>query len=248
MLNIPIAHDAIWTITPITLGRRTAKWSWFNYLESCPESLEIVYRTWLLRHEDYAVLIDTGPPVDEARRRGITDMAPVDQKVRENGVDPDEIQHVVLTHLHWDHASSADKFPRARFYAQQAEIDFFTGEAWDHDATSRFFSHREMLNDLIARRKIIALEGDHKFAPGITLLNVGGHTPGSQMVAVNTPDGLAVLTGDAIPMNRNYVDAIPTGILVNLADILSARKRIKNLMPQSIYTGHDPVARYILQA
>ena len=39
-------------------------------------------------------------------------------------------------------------------------------------------------------------------------MRVGGHTPGSQMVVADTAAGKAILTGDAIPTNRNFVEDI----------------------------------------
>lgn len=238
--NMAVA-EAGWTITPVTLGRRMARSSWFNYLEGGSEPLEIAYRVWLLRNVDTVILVDTGPPVGEAGMRGITEIAPVDQQLLALSIDPLTIEHIVLTHLHWDHASSADLFPNARFYAQRSEIDFFTGDAWENNATARFFSHRSMLQGLIENGQIVPLDGDALLCPGVRLIRVGGHTPGSQILAVQTPDGLAVLSGDAIPMNRNYTEAIPTGILVDLLEVINARKRIRGMQPTRLYTGHDPV-------
>ncbi len=240
-----VIHEAGWTVTPVTLGRRWARSSWFNYLEGGAEPLEIAYRVWLLRNADTVILVDTGPPVGEAQARGITEIEPVDQCLRALSIDPFSIEHIVLTHLHWDHASSADLFPNARFYAQRSELDFFTGDAWENQATARFFSHRTMLENLIANNQIVPLDGDADLCPGVQLLKVGGHTPGSQVIVVQTVEGTCVLTGDAIPMNRNYTEAIPTGILVDLMEVIQARKRVRALRPYCLFTGHDPVERLI---
>jgi len=237
----PAVLGTNWTVTPVTLGKRMARSSWFNYLEGGSEPLEIVYRVWLLRNADALILVDTGPPVGEAAARGITDIEPVDARLRALSIDPLSIEHIVLTHLHWDHASSADLFPNARFYAQRSELEFFTGDAWENSATSRFFSHRAMLETLIAKGQVQPLDGDAWLCPGIQLIKVGGHTPGSQILVVQTLAGTAVLAGDAIPMNRNYTEAIPTGILVDLIEVINARKRIRAMQPHSLYTGHDPV-------
>lgn len=221
-----------------------AKSSWFNYLED-GAGVEIVYRVWLLQQGEDLVLVDTGPPLDEAERRGFEGMINVDAALRAAGVEPAQIRHVVLTHLHWDHASSADLFPNATFYAQPGEVAFFTGDAWDNPATARFYSHREMLTKLIDAGRFPCIPTEIELFPGIRLLRVGGHTPGSQIVIVDTSEGRAVLTGDAIPMNRNYTDAIPTGLFVDLVEVMNARTAIRRLLPRMLYTGHDPVERLL---
>lgn len=244
--NTIVPLDKNWTVTPITLGRRIAKSFWFNYLEGDAEPLEIAYRVWLLRNGDNLILVDTGPPIEEAITRGITEIKPIDQSLRALSIDPQKIRHIVLTHLHWDHASSADLFPNANFYTQQEEIDFFTGDAWENHATARFFSHRKMLQGLIDNGKVIPINGDICLCSGVRLIRVGGHTPGSQILAVQTAKGTAILAGDAIPLNKNYTEAIPTGILVDLMEVISTRKRIRAMKPHCLFTGHDPVDCLIL--
>lgn len=228
-----------WHIEPIELARRMAHRSWFYYLSEESGAQEIAYRAWLLRRGDDCVLVDTGPPVDEARRRGLTEPLRLEDALRRLGVELVQIRDVVLTHLHWDHAASADLFPHARFHVQRSEIDFFHGQAHDHPATARFFSHRQMLSDLLHSGRVDPVDGERQLREGVRLLHVGGHTPGSQIVAVRAQDGLAVIAGDAIPLNRNYTDLVPNGILVNVVDAVAALKTVRALRPVEIYTGHD---------
>ncbi|WP_377780392.1 N-acyl homoserine lactonase family protein [Comamonas odontotermitis] len=228
-----------WRIEVMELARRTAHRSWFYYLSEEQGPLEIAYRAWLLRRGTDCVLVDTGPPVEEAARRGLRDVVRLEAALCALGVDPAEISDVVLTHLHWDHAASADVFPHARFYVQRREIEFFRGLAYDHPATARFFSHRQMLSELLDSGRVESIEGEYALRNGLRLLQVGGHTPGSQLVAVQTGEGLAVITGDAVPLNRNYTDLIPNGILVNVVDAVAALKTVRALHPVAIYTGHD---------
>lgn len=93
-----------WTVTPLLLGHRQAHVSWFGYLESDSGTLEIAYRSWLLRNGDAVVVVDTGPPPDESRVRGLVDVVSVVERLAERGVLADEVGCVVLTHLHWGHA------------------------------------------------------------------------------------------------------------------------------------------------
>lgn len=232
--------DAVeWHIEPLELARRMAHRSWFYYLSEESGAQEIAYRAWLLRRGDECVLVDTGPPVDEARRRGLSEPTRLDDALRRVGVQPEQVRDVVLTHLHWDHAASADLFPDARFHVQQSEIAFFRGQAHDHPATARFFSHRQMLSDLLDSGRVDPVDGERQLREGVRLVHVGGHTPGSQIVCVSTREGLAVIAGDAIPLNRNYTDLIPNGILVNVVDAIAALKTVRALRPVEIYSGHD---------
>lgn len=228
-----------WTVTPLLLGHRQAHASWFGYLEPGSVTLRIAYRSWLLRNGDAVIVVDTGPPLDEARVRGLAGVVSVAHRLAEHGVAAADVPCVVLTHLHWDHAAAADCFPGARFYAQRAEIEFFASRAWEHPSTARFFSHRDLLQGLIDARRIVAVDGDRELCSGVSLLRVGGHTPGSQMVVVDTEEGRAVLTGDAVPTHRNYVDDLPSGILVDLLELIQARQTVKALAPRFLYTGHD---------
>lgn len=229
-----------WVITPVNLARRMAHASWFNYLDTDSGQLEIVYRVWLLRCGRQLLLVDTGPDPDEGARRGLIDIKPLTQGLHEAGVDAAEITQVLLTHLHWDHASSLEQLPNATFWVQTEEVAFFEGPAWDDRSTARFFSHRNALTQARSQDRLRTVGHDTPSWPGIELIRVGGHTPGSQMIKVSTAEGLAVLTGDVIPLNANYTNDWPTGILVNLLEVLQAKRLLREWRPQHLYTGHDP--------
>lgn len=236
-MNTASAH---WRIEPLDLARRTAHRAWFFYLSEDSGPMEISYRAWLLRRGDDCILVDTGPPLDEAEKRGLRDTVRVDVALRQAGVDVSQVRDVVLSHLHWDHAASADLFGHARFHVQRSEIKFFRGEAHEHPSTSRFFSHRQMLTELLDSGRVDIVDGMRELRDGVTLQHVGGHTPGSQIVRVQRADGLAVIAADAIPLNRNFTDFVPNGILVNVVDAVAALKVVRELKPVEIYTGHDP--------
>lgn len=230
-----------WSITPIELARRMAHVSWFNYLSTDSGLREIHYRVWLLRCELELVLVDTGPDPQEGQRRGLVDIKPLSQGLREVGVEPRDIRDVLLTHLHWDHASSLEQLPRATFWAQPQELEFFRVDAWKDSSTARFFSHRDTLEEAHRDGRLRPLDERSPRWNGLELVRVGGHTPGSQLLKVNTTEGLAVLSGDVIPMNDNYTNNMPTGILVDLLEVLQAKRLVRSWHPKRLYTGHDPL-------
>lgn len=228
-----------WEIFNLELAQRDANRAWFYYLSDETSILEIAYRAWLIKQGQHLVLVDTGPPLQEGVRRGLKNIIPIDKALENIGVKTDQIYKVILTHLHWDHAASADLFPHALFYIQESEIEFFRNNAHEHHVTSRFFSHHQMLTELINSENIVPIVDNYQLYPGLSMIKIGGHTPGSQIVKVNTHNGLAVIAGDVIPLNRNFADFVPNGIFVNILDSIAGLKIVRDLNPSIIYTGHD---------
>lgn len=231
-------------VQAIEIGRRMAEASAFLYLTDAGKPLEIAYRVWVLRNGSRTILVDTGPPVQEGRQRGLTSVTDITETLAGAGVHAQEIDTVLLTHLHWDHAANAYAFPRARFYAQRAEVDFFNSAIRRHPTFNRFYSAGTDMSTLFAQQRIVSLDGDTEFCPGVRVIKVGGHTPGSQMVCVDTEEGLAVITGDAIPLRRNYEESIPSGILSDVREAVRALERTADLKPAVIYPGHDTTASF----
>ncbi|MBS0320781.1 MAG: N-acyl homoserine lactonase family protein [Proteobacteria bacterium] len=211
----------------------------FLYLTDIGVELEIAYRLWVILGGPEPVVVDTGPPLDEAHRRGITDVRDIDSGLLQLGIRATDVRTVVLTHLHWDHAANASRFPNATFLAQRLEIDFFADHLREHPSMNRFFSHQAMLAELIATGRVRAVHGDQQLFAGVRTIKVGGHTPGSQMLVVDGSEGTLVITGDAIPLHRNYTDSIPSGIVVNTLEAIAALHRVRTLDAARLFTGHD---------
>ena len=54
------------------------------------------------------------------------------------GVDPADVEHVVMSHLHLDHAGGLQFFPNANIYAQQSEIRFaYWPSCYQHELYDR---------------------------------------------------------------------------------------------------------------
>ena len=79
--------------------------------------------------------------------------------------------------------------------------------------------------------------------PGIRVVHLPGHTPGSQAVVVETSEGPLVIAGDAVPLYENWegdeiLEHIPSGIYSKLEDYYHSVKRLKSLEAR-ILPGHD---------
>lgn len=119
----------------------------------------------------------------------------------EAGIAPADVEAVVLTHLHEDHtgwtldAGGRPFFPEARYLVQSAEVAALdrADPVWDWTVAP-----------LRAAGQLHEVAGEHRLAPGITLLPTPGHTPGHQSVLVegaSAPGGRhrdVLVTGDVL--------------------------------------------------
>lgn len=128
--------------------------------------------------------------------------------LRAQGLEPDDISHVVLTHLHFDHADNLDLFPNACVVVQRAELM----AAIDPVPSQRIYYWQASVDNLLARKRpsqLMLVEGDHDLFPGIRLLSVPSHTEGMQVVVVETEKGRAALVSDLGDHYRYWFPADP---------------------------------------
>lgn len=223
----------------LEMGRRSADSSHFLHLTDPGAPVEIAYRFWLLRNAAGVILVDTGPSLVESVARGFPAMADPLDLLGKAGVVPADVDVVVLSHLHWDHVANLALFPRARVVVQEREVAFYLGDDRRFAQIERHFSPVD-LRARLSGDGVQIVHGDIQLVPGLRLILVGGHTPGLQMVRVETPRGSALIASDAMPLGRNLESMIAPGILTSLPDALRALERARSERTDWVLPGHDP--------
>ena len=161
------------------------------------------YIGFLLQSEGRNILVDTGINdgfIVDGKAWGALPAeggaALVQDALAKENLTPKDIDTVILTHLHNDHAGNCHLFPHARFIFQKDEW-------WNmlHPIPQQLARGDYDLNviDFFKQPGInkIMLDGDMPLENGVTAYKVpGGHSLGSQAVAVNTAKGTVVLLGD----------------------------------------------------
>jgi glyoxylase-like metal-dependent hydrolase (beta-lactamase superfamily II) len=205
----------------------------------------VAYIFWLLEGPQGAVAVDTGYHPDYVAPEWAQgkDFIEPPALLAQLGVKADEIKTVIVTHFHQDHFTGLDYFPNAKFVMQRAELEFWTGPLMHHDIFAKQIRPkvRPALERLQQQGRIELIEGDVELYPGLELLKAGGHTPGSQMVALYTAAGKAVLCGDIAYTLKNIRDHVPVGWYHNLADTVVALERALSTAarPDLAFPNHD---------
>jgi glyoxylase-like metal-dependent hydrolase (beta-lactamase superfamily II) len=205
------------------------------------------FNLWILRNAHRTVLVDTGfgkRAADERRRP--LDFDPVDALSR-LGIDPDAIEDIILTHLHFDHARNIERFGKARFHVQDSEVGFATGRCMC-EPHLRFPFDVEDVVTLVRHTfasRVVFHDGDATPLPGISLHAVPGHTSGIQAVRVMTNRGPIVLASDASHFYANYLRRGPFSVTVDAIATLRSYDRLRQLAGsvERIIPGHDPRVR-----
>ncbi|WP_049746143.1 N-acyl homoserine lactonase family protein [Mycolicibacterium goodii] len=228
---------AKWVIDAAKLGELRDVPAGKVYLEDRSErvvSLPLVM--FVLRLGDRTVVVDTGGPSDEEQIRQrvpfgyvVEETERLDKVLERLDVSADEVDLVVNTHLHWDHCSNNDAFRNAEILVQRAELDY---AAAPHAEFLSAYGHHPDTEPPFAQclDRVRALDGGTEIAPGLAVLPLPGHSPGSQGVRVDTAEGTFVITGDCVDTYANWGNAgaaVPSGRFTDLPAFRSSLAHLK---------------------
>ena len=216
------------------------------YGDFSAESVRIPITCYVVRTSDATFLFDTG--LSPRALPGLLRSDPLAQFTEADllvhrldalGLGPDDIDGVVLSHLHYDHAGGAELFAKSELVVQRDE---YAAAHYPAPFLASFYYRKNF--DLPGYRWRL-VDGDTELVPGLTLLRSDGHTPGHQSLLAQLPDsGPVILAGDACYW-QEHIDAerVP-GVVYNPALALHSIKRLKTLARLTggrIFPGHDPV-------
>jgi glyoxylase-like metal-dependent hydrolase (beta-lactamase superfamily II) len=218
-----------------------------NFIGGDPHDapMPIDYFVWVVQGQGRTWVVDTGFAQDEAKKRDRHIERDVGDALRLVGVDPANVEDVIITHFHYDHAGNHDLFPKARYHVQDREMQYATGRCMCMPALRVPFSAADVMRmvERVYQDRVVFHDGDEEIAQGLSVHHVGGHTAGLQMVRVWTQRGWVVLASDAAHLYANMEQGRPFPIVYNVFDMLAGHRRAYALAasPKHVIPGHDPL-------
>jgi glyoxylase-like metal-dependent hydrolase (beta-lactamase superfamily II) len=248
-----------WTIRTLDVGEVTLNRRRMIANASGSGLVRVPVQSWLLMRGNDAVVIDTGfRHADILKRLGDSAAGierPEQRLVRQlalHGVEPADVRYVLHTHLHIDHAGQTDQFPMATTaVVNRRELEYaasgLSGPSYPPEDIKHMIDRLHTPGAL--RLLDLELTGGEQVLDGIRCAAAGGHTEGSMLVYVDTPEGLACFCGDLVYSVRfqllapTTLDADPVtsaNFVVPRRAEKAALKRLLQSAPRfMLYPSHD---------
>lgn len=213
--------------------------------------------------DDFVAVVDTGVDMDQVERSGreLTrggGTQPYIDFLAEHGYEPEDVDYVILTHLHYDHAGNNALFPNAEILVQRAEWE----AAQDPLPMMERVYYQETLDEL-EELDLTLLDGGFRLREGIEFMHTPGHTEGLQTTIIDTEtgphaiisdlaycrhniepglDSMTDIDGNEVSVTPQDVDYIPPGLHVNVAECYESIARIRDRIGEDgvLLTSHAP--------
>jgi len=212
---------------------------YITFLDSESEQTSTFYLyIWLIEGGSKPIVVDTGPKNPQAFAQATKRYIPsltqrpeerTPELLRRNGIDPADVSHVIVTHLHGDHYDYFDAFPNAQLVVNKR--GFLAGLLGISRDVMIALAHRWPGS--------LRLVEDEQILPGIRTFWLGCHSVCSQAVAVQTALGTAVITGDVAYKYEN----IETDRIISCPDPDECRRALARIRQAAdiILPAHDPL-------
>jgi N-acyl homoserine lactone hydrolase len=200
-----------------------------------PAIVDLPLISWYIEGSNKRILVDTGGgdpaslPTQVRPYRREKDQT-IQNALRKIGVNYEQIDIVIVTHLHWDHVGENNLFPKEKLIIQSEEL-----------RSVSLFPVAEKADTRDAREKVACtvISGDTEVAKGVKAILTPGHTYGLQGVLV---EGKArfFIASDTLPLFKNIESDPPirSEIYVDLDQYQATIKRITDLSA-FVLPGHD---------
>ena len=221
------------TIKPLLLGKHKASKGQMTYFVDWEKEFWSAIVAWYIRAEDKNLLIDTGISSPSIERylygRPYEENMTFIQALNSVDISPDDVDIIIQTHLHYDHCANTGQCKNAKVIVQEEELKF----AYSPHVLFAGSYNLEFLKDL----HFNVVRGDCEILPGIGVIHIPGHSPGTQAVSVETDKGIAIISGFcAIKDNfyppekmRTKWPVMAPGVSVNSLQAFDSALKVKSL-------------------
>jgi len=194
----------------LTEFRKHRSWLAPHFFDYDLQTIILSFHSYVIRSPHHTIIVDTCIGNDKDRG-GMVDgwghrTGPWLDNLKAAGVQPEEVDYVMCTHLHADHVGWNTKlengrwvptFPRARYVFSRADLAMAEEQAKQSDAYA-VPSYEDSVLPVVEAGQVELVDTDFSLDDGVTILPTPGHTPGHYCVRLIGGGAEAILTGDLL--------------------------------------------------
>ncbi len=174
----------------------------------------------------------------------IPEFISIEEALDQKGLKPEDIDLIILSHLHFDHAGGLGYFRNAKALRHVMASEEEIKNAWLQVTTGNSGAYARDSFDL-KELCFEAVQTDTKLADDVELFIQKSHTPGLIGLILHTRDkGTLICTGDTVYTRENWDRQLPPGGSINKSheeffDNLVLLKQLQKQHDASMIFGHD---------
>ncbi|MFK0382428.1 MBL fold metallo-hydrolase [Agrobacterium sp. NPDC090273] len=163
-----------------------------------PSGVRFLFNQYLIDDGQRRILIDAGA----AGSIGETGKLP--QALATLGLKLDQIDAVIVTHMHQDHmggliAGGRNNYPKAELYIDRRDVKHWTDPAKRAGAPDYLQTSFQMADEVVRLYpRLQAIDGEREIVPGVSIVDLTGHTPGHIGVRVEDGGKSMIMVSDMI--------------------------------------------------
>ena len=178
---------AIYSIRAIALCEGPRDASQYTYRMNFGTRCKSVCYVWYIEGSQPKTLVDVGQTASMSPTKWQRDLVSAEDGLAKLGLKPEDIEIVIVTHMHFDHIALSYRYKAAKFIVQKKELDYGRNP---HPLDAAMY-HRSTFEGL----NLEVIDGQREIISGVSVFPTPGHSPGGQSVEVNTAAGKAIITG-----------------------------------------------------
>jgi len=209
------------------------------------QKIEIPVPYYLIDLGKDKLLVDTGISERSNSKESLSSKSTIledgdpNKALSKIGLKCEDVNYIIHTHLHFDHAANTKKFKNAQVIVQLSEL---RAAFFDDPLIKHGYVEEDIRDPRINWKPIVGMKS--LFNGTILIFPTFGHTPGHQSVLVRLKNhGNIIIAGDVAPIEENLVEETAPGVASNPDEAFHSLKSLKEFARfenAKIWSGHDP--------
>lgn len=142
----------------------------------------------------------------QLRNYGVSEESKITESLQKRGLTPEDIDIVLMTHMHFDHACGLTGYKDGELYSVFPNAKIITSKTeWDEmrepNIRSRNTYWEQNWKPIVSQ--VQTFESDYEVTEGIKMIHTGGHSDGHSIIVMEQNEELLIHMGDIMPTHAH---------------------------------------------